>query len=138
MILDTSGLLAALDASEPMHQPCARVLQAHDRAPIVSPFVMAEVDYLLRRVASAEVALSFISEVASGAYALAPFEPCDLRGAVEFERSYPDLGLGLADASILVLARRYGDREILTLDHRHFRAIRADPPLRLLPADVAV
>ncbi|MDX6647139.1 MAG: hypothetical protein QOK40_2866 [Miltoncostaeaceae bacterium] len=50
------------------------------------------------------------------------------------------LGLGLADASVLVLSRRCSARDVLTLDERHFRAIAAgwlspEPSLRLLPAD---
>jgi predicted nucleic acid-binding protein len=45
--------------------------------------------------------------------------------------------LGLTDASIVVLADRYGAKDILTLDERHFRAIRASDRrlFRLLPAD---
>jgi predicted nucleic acid-binding protein len=45
--------------------------------------------------------------------------------------------LGLADASIIVLARRYGCHDILTLDERHFRAITGPGgrPFRILPRD---
>jgi hypothetical protein len=48
-----------------------------------------------------------------------------------------DLDLGLADASVAVLAGRYGVRDILTLDERHFRTLRGPGgrPFRLLPAD---
>ena len=52
---------------------------------------------------------------------------------------YPNLDLGLADASLLVLADRHGATDILTLDERHFRAL-AGPrgkPFRLLPTDAA-
>jgi len=46
--------------------------------------------------------------------------------------------VGLADASNVVLATRYGTRDILTLDGRHFRAIYGPKgrPFRLLPADL--
>jgi uncharacterized protein len=52
-------------------------------------------------------------------------------------RRYRDLELGLADASIVVLAERFGTRRLLTLDERAFRSV---TPLRggqftLLPAD---
>ncbi len=45
--------------------------------------------------------------------------------------------IGLTDASLVVLAARYGTTRLLTLDEKHFRAIR---PLRgdtftILPAD---
>lgn len=50
---------------------------------------------------------------------------------------YAALELGLADASVVVLAGRTGCRDLLTLDQRHFRAVVAPDgrPFRLLPAD---
>ena len=50
---------------------------------------------------------------------------------------YADLGIGLADASIVVLAGRHRTLDVLTLDERHFRSITGprDRPFRLLPAD---
>jgi predicted nucleic acid-binding protein len=39
-------------------------------------------------------------------------------------RRYADLAPGLADASILVLAKKWRTRSIATLDHRHFSALR--------------
>ena len=52
---------------------------------------------------------------------------------------YPDLEVGLADASVVVLANRYDTYDVLTLDERHFRVLRGpqDHPFRLLPADAA-
>jgi hypothetical protein len=57
--------------------------------------------------------------------------------ALEIIEKYRDLEIGLADASIVVLAHKYGTREILTLDERHFRALRTidRKKFRLLPAD---
>ena len=37
---------------------------------------------------------------------------------------YADQEIGLADASIVVLARRHGTRTIATLDRRHFDVVR--------------
>ena len=50
---------------------------------------------------------------------------------------HADLGIGLADASNVVLANRHGALDILTLDERHFRVLRGPQgrPFRLLPAD---
>ena len=47
-----------------------------------------------------------------------------------------DLSIGLADASLVVLATRYDVTDLLTLDERHFRAIWGPHgrPFRLLPA----
>ncbi|MDQ3361615.1 MAG: VapC toxin family PIN domain ribonuclease, partial [Actinomycetota bacterium] len=38
-------------------------------------------------------------------------------------RRYGDLELGLADVSLIVLARRYGTRRIVTFDERAFRTV---------------
>jgi predicted nucleic acid-binding protein len=67
-------------------------------------------------------------------------EPFDADAVGEANRvigRYRDLAIGLADASIAVLATRYGVRDVLTLDERHFRAMRGPGgrPFRLLPAD---
>jgi hypothetical protein len=50
---------------------------------------------------------------------------------------YFDLDIGLADASIVVLAERFGVREVLTLDERHFLALRIERRKRfkILPID---
>jgi predicted nucleic acid-binding protein len=45
--------------------------------------------------------------------------------------------VGLTDASLVVLAGRYATQDVLTLDERHFRALRdrKGRPFRVLPAD---
>ena len=137
ILLDTSGLLAALDTSEEHHQAAASSLKQSGEPRVLSPFVLAELDYLLTRHVSARIARLFLREVAGGAYELAPFDADDVaRAAVVLER-YGDLGLGLGDASIVVLAERYRTVDVLTLDEWHFRAITGprNQPFRLLPAD---
>ena len=61
----------------------------------------------------------------------------DVAAAVEIIERYRDLDIGLTDASLVVLAGRYGTERILTLDERHFRVLRAPSgrPFTLLPAD---
>ena len=48
---------------------------------------------------------------------------------------YGDQAIGVADASIVVLADRYATRRVLTLDRRHFEVVRAadGAPFQLLP-----
>ncbi|MGH2382676.1 MAG: hypothetical protein ACRDG7_15860 [Candidatus Limnocylindria bacterium] len=65
------------------------------------------------------------------------FEADDVAAAERVIGRYPALEVGLADASLVVLAHRYGIRDVLTLDERHFRVLRGPGgrPFRLLPAD---
>jgi len=139
IILDTSGLLAALDASETSHEAAARSLRSADTPRLLSPFVLAELDYLLATRISPSTARAFLEEVAGSAYQLEPFSADDVGAALEVLRRYSDLDLGLADAALVVLAERHGTADILTLDQRHFRALRGPRgrPFRLLPADAA-
>ena len=137
MLLDTSGLLAAYDRSSRSHRSAREVLGGDDGALVLSPFVLAELDYLVRRRIGTGAELALLREVARGAYVLAVFGAEDVADAVEVLERYRNLGVGLADASIVVLASRYKTRRVLTLDERHFRALRPldGGSFELLPAD---
>lgn len=78
-----------------------------------------------------------MAEVARGAYQLERFGQDDVAAAIEVIERYEGLGLGLADASIVVLAQRHSVTDVLTLDERHFRSVRTKggDRFRLLPAD---
>ena len=101
------------------------------------PFVLAELDYLLAKRVSASVARNLVDDVAAGAYQLEPFNIDDLAAAIEIMDRLPGVNLGLADASIVVLAKRHRVHDVLTLDERHFRLLRGPGgrPFRILPAD---
>jgi predicted nucleic acid-binding protein len=139
IILDTSGLLAAIDSSQNQHRSAAAALRAADVPRSLSPFVLAELDYLLTTRVGAQAARRFLQEVADGVYQLDSFSADDVLRAIEILDKYPALKLGIADASIVILAERYGTRDLLTLDERHFRAVRdaSGRPFRILPADLA-
>jgi hypothetical protein len=137
ILLDTSGLLSAMFPDQRHHKACAAALLAAAPPLIVSPFVVAEVDYLTTKYAGVEAEIEFLNDVAAGSYAVAPFEGSDVANAVRVIERYRDLDVGLADASIVVLADRYGSSDVLTLDERHFRTMRTKTgaPFRLLPSD---
>jgi len=137
IVLDTSGLLAFIDTDQNRHEDVKRSLEADPGPFLLSPFVAAEVDHLLLDRVGPVAELLFLSEVARGAYRLEGFGAEDVEQAAQVIGRYRDLRIGLADASLVVLAARVGTNRLLTLDERHFRAVR---PLRgrsftLLPAD---
>ena len=137
ILLDTSGLLAALFADQNHHEECARILRESKPPRVLSPFVLAELDYLILKYAGVEAELALLAEVGRGVYELAEFDRYDIDFAYEIVQQYRDLRIGLADASIAVCAKRWDARDVLTLDERHFRALRAAPRkrFRILPAD---
>jgi uncharacterized protein len=137
VICDTSGLLAFFDRSEPHNEVAIEVMRTVRRPVVVSPFVVAELDHLIRRRAGRETALLAARELSSGAYELPNFNAGELRRAVAVDEIYGDFDIGLTDASLVVLAARYGTRDLLTLDERHFRKVSPiqGGAFRLLPLD---
>jgi hypothetical protein len=137
IIVDTSGLLSAMDASDPLQARSAAALRSARGPRLLSPFVLAELDYLLGRRVNVAAARRLLDEVVRGAYRLEPFGSEDVEQAGAIIDRYRDLDLGLADASIVVLAERHGIADLVTLDERHFRAVRGPGgrPFRILPAD---
>jgi len=123
ILMDTSGLLAALDESQRHHRECAAVLETAAQPFLLSPFVLAELDYLLARIGPS-TQMTLLDEVVRGSYQLEPFSSADVGRAREILSKYKDLEIGLADASLVVLAERHQANEVLTLDQRHFRALR--------------
>lgn len=136
ILLDTSGLLAALDSTQRHHSEAAACLREATPPLLLSPFVLAELDYLVSTRAGLAARQALLEEVERNAYVLEAMDAKDVAEAHETINRHYDLGISLADASIVVLANRHETRDVLTLDERHFRVLRtAAGPFRLLPAD---
>ncbi|HUP62050.1 MAG TPA: PIN domain-containing protein [Thermoanaerobaculia bacterium] len=137
ILLDTSGLLAALFADQNQHEACAQVLRDAEPPFLLSPFILAETDYLIQKYGGIVAERLFLTEVVRGAYELVIFDKEDMRLAVGVVATYSDLQIGIADASLVALAERYECRDVLTLDLRHFRAMRPGRRrrFRISPAD---
>jgi uncharacterized protein len=137
IVLDTSGLFAALNPDQPHHEGARRVLLEETAPLVISPYILAELDYLIATRGGVDRELRVLRELAGGAYTNAGLDSGELRAAADVIEQYCDLGIGLADASIVVLAGRFGTNRVLTLDEKHFRALRTTTgePFVVLPAD---
>jgi predicted nucleic acid-binding protein len=138
IVLDTGGLYAALDANEALHGRAVAALVAAAPPRVVSPFVLAELDHLIGSRVGHQAQLALLDEITRGAYQLEPFSSEDVGHARRLMDRYADLRVGLADASVVVLAMRHRTVDVLCTDERHFRALRGPGgrPFRLLPLDV--
>jgi predicted nucleic acid-binding protein len=65
-----------------------------------------------------------LGELAGGAWDLPAIDAEDLARAASLIERYADQEIGVADASIIVLADRYRTRTIVSLDRRHFDVLR--------------
>jgi uncharacterized protein len=124
IIADTSGLLALFNRREPAHDRVAAAVARSAEPLVVSPFVVAELDYLVGSRLGVDAELAVLRELASGAYEHAVLGPGDLEACADVVARYHDQEIGVTDASLVVLARRYDTRTILTLDRRHFDVLR--------------
>lgn len=139
IIVDAGPLYSQADRRDPDHAAVAEVLLGAREPLVVPAFAAAEADFLILTRLGIEPELAFLEDLASGTFQVEALTPAELRTASELARRYRDLELGLADASIVVLAARFRTRRLLTFDERAFRAI---APLQggrftLLPADAA-
>jgi predicted nucleic acid-binding protein len=139
LVVDAGALYAQADADEPRHADVARVLRSERELLVTTELAVAEADYLILDRLGPDVELAFLDDLIDGTFVV----ECLTRD--EFERArgvvehYRDLRLGLADASLVVLAQRHGTTRILSFDERAFRAV---APLQggsftVLPADAA-
>lgn len=78
ILLDTSGMLAALDRGSRAHEAARAVLEAHPGPRLLSPFVLAELDYLVTRDQGQDHALRLLGDVAKGAHRLEQFAATDV------------------------------------------------------------
>jgi predicted nucleic acid-binding protein len=106
---------------------------------IISSLVVAELDYMILREYGREAQLAFLDEVDRGVYWLDGFGVQDFTRAFALMQHYSYLtSFGIADASNVVLAERYGTTDILTTDQRDFRQVTtaSGEHFRILPYDL--
>lgn len=121
LICDTGALIDYLVDSARDHQSFRHAIDLA-RTRYVPGLVLAEVDYFLRHEREAMGLL--LQDLASGAFTYAPPTLGQLSRAMEVDRDFADLGLGLVDGSVVALAESLGVRRLATRDVRHFTAVR--------------
>lgn len=132
-IVDAGPLYAAIDADDRNHQRSVEVLQRRDLELVIPALVVAEVTYLAGRRLGPTVEAAFLRGLESiQIEAPGPDEWLRIAALVEQYRDFP---LGGTDASVVALAERFETDLIVTLDRRHFGAIRPRhcAAFRLLP-----
>ncbi len=127
--------------TNPITRAVSRVIDAASEPLVVSPYVIAELDYLVATRLGVAVELRVLRELASGAWDLPAFGVEDVTAAAAVIQRYADQRLGVADASNVILAGRYATRSIVTLDRPALRCRTAgvrralqDPAVAILPS----
>ena len=138
LICDTSGVYALYDAADAHHQATEDLIRTEHRPLFLPVLLLAEIDYLLNQRLGFDAAFEFIEAVGQGDFTLVTLTAEDLSRCRQIVSQSRALEIGLADASIVATAERLKVTRLLTLDHRHFRAIipRSHSHFTLLPTDL--
>jgi hypothetical protein len=137
LLVDAGALYAQANVAEAHHEDVARILLSERETLVTSELAVAEADYLILDRLGVDVELAFIDDLAEGTFSVECLTCDELKTARAILERYRDLRLGLADASLVVLAERYSTTRVVTFDERAFRSV---VPLQggaftILPAD---
>lgn len=124
LIVDTGPLVAVADTDDPDHAVCDELLDTNPGPLVTTALVIAEAGFLINRQAGADAEAALVADVVEGRIVVEPLTRRDWQRTLELVRTYIDLPLGIADASLIALAERHRVERIATLDHRHFRVVR--------------
>ncbi len=136
IVADTGAVIALLDADDRHH---GRLRALFEDAPdewVLPWAILPEVDYLLASRVGSVAQIAFLSDVASGAFAVEWGDPGDMIRAHQLCTQYADLDIGLVDGVVVGVAERVRATAIATLDLRHFAAITIAGQPGLYPRDL--
>ncbi len=122
MIVDANVLVAVMNRRDNRHTEMRTFLAGRDDDFVVTPYVVAEVTYLLQKYAGAVAEIQFMEAVRDGLFR-EEFDAADSTRIIELMKQFAGYPLGAADASLIAVAERLGVRDIATADN-HFRAVR--------------
>jgi predicted nucleic acid-binding protein len=121
-VVDTGPLYAAADLDDADHDAALEVLSRDDHHLVIPTLVIAEATYFIGSRLGAAAEAQFLAGLAD-LDVEAPV-PADWPRIAELVEEYGDVPLGGTDASVIALAERLRTPVVITLDRRHFRAVR--------------
>ncbi len=121
-IVDTGPLYAAVDANDQDHARCVEAMQTAGLRLIIPSLVVAEATYLIGSRMGPDVESSFLASL--GRCEVESPLPDEWSRIAELVKKYGDFPLGGTDACVVALAERFATDKIVTLDHRHFAAVK--------------
>jgi len=121
-VLDTGPLVAVVDSNDPDHDRAVDILQRSDLQFVVPALVIGEIIYFINKRLGPDVEARFLARLVN--FDIQNPHPDDWPRIAELVSIYRDFPLGGVHASVIALAERLNTDLIVTLDQRHFRAVR--------------
>lgn len=129
-------MLALMDIGDPCHVTLQETLDAGVDDWVVPWAIIPELDHLTRKKLGRATAQVVCADLAEGRFLIEWGDPHDLRRALELNRKYHDLSLGLVDGVVMAVAERLEARAIVTLDLRDFGAVTLRGQPEIWPRDL--
>jgi predicted nucleic acid-binding protein len=132
-VVDAGPLYATADTADQDHAACRTVLARSDLQLVVPSLVVAEATYFVGQRLGPSAEAAFLRGV--GTLEIEPPTAADIERMAELVERYADFPLGGTDASVIALAERLQAPIVVTLDRRHFAAVRPShlPAFQILP-----
>ena len=132
-VVDAGPLYAAADGDDQDHDACRSVLSRADLRLIVPALAVAEATDFVGRRLGAPAEAAFLRGL--GALDVEGPSPEDFDRIAQLVETYADFPLGGTNASVIALAERVGASIVVTLEHRHFAAVKPNhrDAFQLLP-----
>ncbi len=132
-VVDAGPLYAAADADDQDHETCRAVLSRADLRLVVPALAVAEATYFVGRRLGARAEAAFLRGL--GSLDVEGPSTEDFARMAQLVTTYADFPLGGTDASVIALAERIGADMVVTLDRRHFAAVKPNDrdAFQLLP-----
>lgn len=121
-VVDAGPLYAAADIDDRDHAASLEVLARADLQLVVGALAIAEATYFVGRRLGSVAESAFLRGLVS--LEIEAPTPADVERMAELVSTYEDFPLGGTDASLIALAERLHAPLIITLDRRHFGAVR--------------
>jgi len=122
VVVDTGPLYAAADLDDRDHDAALDALSRDGWHLVIPTLVVAEATYFIGTRLGPEPEARFLAGLAD-LDVEAP-TPTDWPRIAQLVEAYRDFPLGGTDASVIALAERLGTEVVITLDRRHFGAVR--------------
>jgi predicted nucleic acid-binding protein len=130
LVIDTSAIVALIDAGDRRHVEAVNALRLRGR-PVVSALSLAETGSVVVERVGRSTFLGFLSGFEDGS-TLLDCGDLDLPRIRELMDRYRDPALGFADAAVAACAERNGGA-VLSFDRRELESVAGDGLIELVP-----
>jgi predicted nucleic acid-binding protein len=113
-----------MDLADQDHEVCVTFFESRAEPLVVPAPVLVELAWLALSRLGLEPFEALLADISDGSVWVIDLTRDDYERVSELLRRYSDLPLDFVDAAVLAVVERLGERELVTLDHRHFSIVR--------------